>query len=130
MSPEFPRPPHPRHFVRHVTQRSWAKSQNTVILSSVNVPSDLAAIRRGEATWDGSTYEVAGRVYGVEQAGRLYPIMGVGFMPLDRGGYRALGVYNRFDLSARASDILDAMEITEDARAAARRVYEAERGLP
>lgn len=119
MSSEPVRPPHPRHWIRAVNQRSVAKAVNSVIESWVDVEEDVAAINRREAVRRGNTHIVNGRTYGVKPTGRLYPIAGAGIHQLSRGAYKALGVYNVFGLSARALQILDALGIVADERAKA-----------
>jgi hypothetical protein len=49
-----------------------------VIDPAVDVAADIAAINRGVANREGDRYTVNGRVYGVEQNGRAYPITGSG----------------------------------------------------
>ena len=68
--------------------------RNTVIEPGVDVQADVAAINSGLAKRIGNTFEVKGRVYGVHD-GTLYPISGPGFQTLDRGGLKALGVFNK-----------------------------------
>src|SRR5438067_1995807 len=103
------RAPHPRHRLARVTQRSRAKPLNTVIASWVDVPADIIAINAGEANRRGDLYEIKGRTYGIEPSGTAYPVSGPGIRSLDRAAYRALGVYNRFGLTARAEQILNRM---------------------
>ncbi|HET7037471.1 MAG TPA: hypothetical protein VFI42_17430 [Thermomicrobiaceae bacterium] len=92
----------------------------------MNVAADVAAINRGDALRDGDRYLVSGRRYGIKATGRLFPIDGPGFHRLDRGAFKALGVYNRFGLSARAEAILDAQDMAEAAREQARVAWRAE----
>jgi hypothetical protein len=120
--------PHPRHRLARVSQRSRAKSVNTVIESRVDVAADIAAINHGEATRRGNEFEVNGRTYAVEPNGTSYPVSGDGVYVLDRAAYRALGVYNQFGLTDRARAILDLMGCSPPARAAAREAYLAEWG--
>ena len=77
---------------------------------------------------DGDRYVVNGRRYRMEATGRLFPIDGPGFHRLDRGAFKALGVYNQFGLSARAEAILDAQGMAVAARDQARIAWRAERG--
>jgi hypothetical protein len=93
-------PPHPRHYVRRVTQRTRTKRANSVIESRIDVAADIAAINAGRAvraTVGGVVqYLVNGRSYGVEPTGRAYPISGPGIHQLDRLSFKAIGVYNTF----------------------------------
>jgi len=66
-------------------------------------------------------YEVNKRTYG-HHDGTLYPIKGPGFHLLDRGAYKALGVYNKFGNSTTANSILDNMGISWFQRMAALKV--------
>lgn len=89
---------------------------------------DIEGINRGEAIRHGDTYLINGRLYGIEPTGRAYPISGSGVHELDRLAFRAVGVYNTFGLTERAEGILDKMRSPEQARVAARRACDAERG--
>jgi hypothetical protein len=89
---------------------------------------DIAAINRGEAIRHGQTYIVNDRIYGLDPSGVAYPISGPGIHVLDRGAFKALGVYNRFGESARAEEILDAMGVQAASRAAALTAWRSERG--
>lgn len=122
-------PPHPRHRLANVSQRSLARAINSVIEPTVDVAADIAAINRGEAERLGDTYVVSGRRYGVEAGGRAFPIDGEGIHQLDRGAFKALGVYNRFGLSRRAEWILDRMDIELAARDSAQRAWRASQRL-
>ncbi len=118
------RSPADRHYIRKVTQRSVAKEKNTVIEPSVPVASDVAAINAGQATQSGDTFTVNGRIYGTHD-GVLYPMSGTGFYELDRGAYKALGVYNKFGDNPQATTILDNMGIAPAQRAAALQAWRA-----
>ena len=93
----------------------------------VDVAGDVAAINAGRATRVGDTFVVNERTYGVHE-GTLYPIAGLGYHRLDRGAYKALGVYNAFGDGPRAAEILDMMGIDSEQRAAARAAWRAGRG--
>jgi hypothetical protein len=90
--------------------------------------SDVDGINRGEAVRTGDTYSINGRTYRVKPDGKAFPVSGLGVHQLDRGGFRALGVYNVHGVTDAADRILDAMNMTPAARAAGRAAYEAERG--
>ncbi len=104
-----------------------AKARNAVIESRVDVAADITAINSGLALRSGDTYPVSGRTYGVEPSGVAYPISGPGIHILDRGAFKALGVYNVFGRSTRAEQILDAMGIGAEQRARATTAWLAER---
>jgi hypothetical protein len=105
-----------------VTQKTVAKNKNTVIEPGVDVAGDVAAIRSGLATRSGDTFSINGRVYGSHD-GTLFPISGQGFHQLDRGAFKALGVFNKFGNSSRAGQILDNMGISSGARDAALKAW-------
>jgi hypothetical protein len=121
------RPPNKRHYIARVGQRTTAKTLNSVVESRVDVDADIAAINRGEATRQGDRYAINGRTYGVEPSGVAYPISGPGVHLLDRGAFKALGVYNTFGRTQRAEMILDAMGVGPGPRAEALRCWFAER---
>jgi hypothetical protein len=107
--------PADRHYFSKVQQGSCSKDNNTVIEPRVNVNDDMRAIRDGKATYRNEngahTYTVNGRTYGVhndsKHFGRTYPMRGDGFHPLNRGGYQALGVYNKHGNTHQAQKALD-----------------------
>ena len=108
--------------------RTLPKDRNSVIESRGDVRADIEAINQGEAIRRGHIYEVNGRTYGAEPSGVTYPIAGPGIHRLDRGAFKALGVYNTFGRSERAEQILDAMGIGAEQRAAALAAWLAEHG--
>ena len=65
--------------------------------------------------------------YGSHANGRLYPVSGPGFHALDRGAYKAFGVLNDLGDTAAAMRRMDQMQITKDARDAARTAYDSAR---
>jgi hypothetical protein len=111
-----------------VRQRTVAKAHNSVIESSVDVQRDIDAINSGRVQGRGGRYTVNGRTYGVEANGTAYPIAGPGIHVLDRGAFKALGVYNTVGPSERAEVILDAMGIGPPECARALAAWQAERG--
>ncbi len=119
--------PNARHFYSNISQKSLAKDMNTVIAPGTDVGTDVDAINAGEVTPVNGTYTVNGRTYGVHN-GTLYPISGDGFYQLDRGAYKALGVYRAFGNTARAGEILDNMGMSLDARNAALIMYQTAEG--
>jgi hypothetical protein len=100
---------------------------NSVVESWVDMDADVAAINRGQAVRAGDDYTVNGRTYRLKPDGTTFPVTGVGVHQLDRGAFRALGVYNVHGLTNVAERILDAMAMEPAAREAARRAYLAER---
>lgn len=83
--------PNKRHHIEKVTQRSPAKSTNTVIEQGVDISADVNAIRSELAIRTGNTFNISGRTYGLHGK-TFYPIKGLGFQILDRGAYKAPGV--------------------------------------
>ncbi|MBO9607258.1 MAG: RHS repeat-associated core domain-containing protein, partial [Paenibacillaceae bacterium] len=116
--------PSVRHYAAKVTQKTLAKESNTVIEPWVDVSADVTAINSGQVTRVGEQFTVNGRTYGFHD-NTLFPISGEGFHPLDRGAFKALGVYNNFGNSEKAKQILDNMGMGEEARNAALKVWEA-----
>jgi hypothetical protein len=117
-----------RHRITRVNQRTRARAANSVVESWVDMDGDVAAINRGEAARSGDTYLISGRTYRVKPDGKAFPVSGVGVHQLDRGGFRALGVYNVHGVTDFAEQILDAMSTAPAARAAGRAAHGAERG--
>jgi filamentous hemagglutinin len=114
-----------RHYADKVKQTSLAKEVNTVVdRSVVDMSADIAAIRSGEAKKVGDTFIVNGRTYGVHN-GTLHPIAGPGLYTLDRGGYKALGVLNKFGDTPRADVVLRNMGVSVETKAAALKVFKA-----
>jgi hypothetical protein len=127
-----PRPVTPpnkdRHRISRVNQRTRIRALNSVVESWVDMTADVDAINRGEAVRTGDTYSINGRTYRVKPDGKAFPVSGLGVHQLDRGGFRALGVYNVHGVTDATDRILDAMNMTPAARAAGRAAYETERG--
>lgn len=117
--------PATRHYADKVTQTSVAKEVNTVIdRSVVDVSADVTAIRSGQGKQIGDTFVVNGRTYGMHD-GTLYPMSGAGLYTLDRGGYKALGVLNKFGNTPQTEIILRNMGVSPETKAAALVVFEA-----
>ncbi len=116
--------PGQRHLAAKVNQKSVAKETNTVAEPWVNMGQDVAVINAGQALKSGETFTVDGRTYGYHD-NVLYPVSGEGFHQLDRGSYKALGVYNTFGVSDKTTEILKNMEITNEASEAALTVWRA-----
>jgi hypothetical protein len=114
--------PADRHWAAKVKQKTLAKEKNTVIEPRVDVQKDVDAINAGNAVRTGDMLTINGRNYGIHD-GTLYPISGDGFYQLDRGAFKALGVFNEFGDTKRAAEILDKMGASEAQRAAALEVY-------
>jgi len=116
--------PATRHYADKVTQSSVAKEVNTVVdRSVVDMSADVAAIRSGQAQQIGDTFVVNGRTYGMHD-GTLYPMSGPGLYTLDRGGYKALGVLNKFGDTPQTDVILKNMGVSAETKAAALKVFE------
>ncbi|NEP09727.1 MAG: hypothetical protein F6K14_05785 [Symploca sp. SIO2C1] len=93
----------------------------------VDISNDVSAINAGRATRQGNNFIINGRTYGSHD-GILFPISGPGFHQLDRGAFKALGVYNQFGDTSRATEILDNMAISSEQRQAALRAWRTGRG--
>ncbi|RKG56426.1 hypothetical protein D7X30_22890 [Corallococcus sp. AB011P] len=121
--------PADRHYIRKVDQSSVAKDKNTVIESRVDVSRDVKDINDGKAKKGSDsgtvTWTLGGRTYGAHDNGTLYPIRGTGFHELNRSAFKALGVYNKFDDTPRAKEILDKMGTSQGDRNAALKAYKA-----
>ncbi len=117
--------PPTRHYADKVTQTTVAKEFNTVTdRSVVDISADVSAIRSGQSQVIGDTFVVNGRTYGMHD-GTLYPMSGPGLYTLDRGGYKALGVLNKFGDTPQAQVILNNMGVSAETKAAALNVFKA-----
>ncbi len=86
-----------RHFAEKVgSNQSINKEVNTIILPEAKKMAleDVKAINEGKARVEGNKYYINGRVYGVHN-GSLHPIEGEGFVNLNRGSFKALGILNK-----------------------------------
>ncbi|SDC95587.1 hypothetical protein [Glycomyces harbinensis] len=85
-----------RHRLTRIGRSSQPAEKNTVILPSVDVEGDLAAIRTGRAHWNADTnrYEINGRSWGVEPNGTVFPASGPGLVELSRSQFKALKTLN------------------------------------
>ncbi|MBZ4376686.1 hypothetical protein NR800_36845 [Corallococcus interemptor] len=121
--------PADRHYIRKVDQSSVAKDKNTVVESRVDVSRDVKEINDGKAKKGKEsgtvTWTLNGRTYGAHDNGTLYPIRGAGFHELNRSAFKALGVYNKFDDTPRAREILDKMGTSQSDRKDALKAYKA-----
>lgn len=115
--------PAKRHFASKINQNTLARRLNSVVVSSVDVDSDVDAIRSGAAKQSEGTFILTnGRVYG-QHNGTLFPISGPGVYPLDRGSFKALGVLNQLGNTLQAQTILDRMGVNDETRSRALVVY-------
>lgn len=124
------RPPATRHYAKKVDQGTVAKNVNSVLEPRVDVNADIQAIRAGaaqvgRALGGETTYTIRGRTYGIHPNGTLYPMHGDGVHVLDRGGFKALGVYNKFGDTPRAEQIIESMGTAAPAREEALSVWRA-----
>jgi RHS repeat-associated protein len=111
------RAPASRHRASTVTQRTLTKESNTVIDPSVNVGADVEAINAGGATLGRNaqgelTATINGRTYAIESGGTLSPRTGEGFTTLTRGGFRVLGILNKFGPTPQSWEIMNASGIS------------------
>jgi RHS repeat-associated protein len=116
--------PNSRHYISKVTQKSTTKKVNTVIEPWVDVTDDIAKINAGKATRNGDLFTINNRTYGLHD-GTLHPVSGKGFITLDRGGYNALGIYNKFGNTQQATTIINNMNISTTQRNLALKAWEA-----
>ncbi|MFY2559327.1 hypothetical protein ACN469_16970 [Corallococcus terminator] len=70
------------------------------------------------------TWTLNRRTYG-DHDGTLYPIRGDGVHELNRGAFRALGLYNDFKDTPRAREYMDKMKLPEVDRKAGLKAYKA-----
>jgi hypothetical protein len=116
--------PEARHRAARVGLRSQVHGDvNTVAMPWVDFGADLAAILSGRAIRNGNHFLINGREYLLEGEGRLCPIAGEGFIPLGRGAYRALGMYNTWGLTEFAEARVDRARILEGEREVARQLW-------
>ncbi|MCP3162310.1 hypothetical protein [Myxococcus qinghaiensis] len=120
--------PNVRHFIRKVDQGSTAKEKNSVLETRVNVSRDVKEINEGKAKKGNEsgvmTWTLNGRTYG-DHSGTLYPIRGAGVHELNRGAFRALGLYNEFKDTPRAREYMDKMKIPDADRKAGLKAHKA-----
>lgn len=97
-----------RHDLDRITPKSHAQKVNSVVDPDVDMAADIAAIQRGEGTWNPETneYEINNRTYKVEDTGvdglRTYPTGGEGVHNLSQLEYRLLQsmIKNNGDIDA------------------------------
>jgi hypothetical protein len=119
------RPPGARHRLTKVGQKTLARDVTTVIEPGVDIAGDVAAINQGLAQRVGDRFIINGRTYGAHTNGTLYPISGPGFIQLDRGAFKGLGVLNKFGDTPQAAEIMGRMGLSPEAQAAARGAWRA-----
>jgi len=112
--------PADRHYVDRIKMGSPRRPKNTIILRNVDIRPDIQAIRMGRAMRDGPYYVINGRYYEMHEGGTTYPVQGPGFVTLDRGASRALGIYNSLGETPEAESMLDREGISPEQRQAAR----------
>lgn len=78
-----------RHVLGSIGKKSMPKNNNTIIMPWVDYNKDIEAIKKGEYNKVNGNYETNGRTYGIHD-GRLYPIVGEGFVTLNRNQYKLL----------------------------------------
>lgn len=78
-----------RHVLGSIGKKSMPKNNNTIIMPWVDYNKDIEAIKKGEYNKVNGNYEINGRTYGIHD-GRLYPIVGEGFVTLNRNQYKLL----------------------------------------
>jgi hypothetical protein len=98
-----------------------------VVESWVDLPADIDAINRGQATRNGNRFSINGREYVSKGDGGSYPVSGPGVHQLGRGAFKALGVYNELGMTHAAERQLDLQGIRPEEREDAARAWLAER---
>jgi hypothetical protein len=93
-------------------ENSRPKGKNTVADPSVDMKSDVEAINNGQGTRSGNLYTVNGRTY-ERFDNHLVPHSGPGFHSLDRGEFKALGIFNSQGNTPQA--LQNAIRTTNDA---------------
>lgn len=122
--------PADRHYIRKILPSKLPpKDKNTVIESRIDVSRDVKEINEGKAKKGNEsgtvTWTIHKRTYGAHTNGTLFPIRGVGFHELNRGGFKALEVYNQFKDTPRATEIMDKIGIPPADRKAALKAHKA-----
>jgi hypothetical protein len=116
--------PEARHRAARVDHHSKPHGHaNTVAMPWVDFGADRAAILAGRASRSGNRFDVNGRTYMLEGGGRLYPLIGDGLVRLERGAYRALGLYNHGGMTVEVEEQLDLERVLEVERERAREVW-------
>ena len=123
--------PNPRHNGATVTPKTTAKENNTVVSNSVNMKQDTQIIKNGEATNLGRDPKTGdtlhslsnGRVYAEKSNGQIYPYSGEGVYQLDRGSYRALGIYNKYGDTQAAKEALNLNRINPESQTMGYKVW-------
>lgn len=122
------RAPASRHSAGRVNQGTVAREKNTVIAKGTDVAGDVTAInsglgRRFIAANGENSVTVNGRTYAIEANGTLSPRSGPGFVSLDRGAFKALGILNKFGDTPKANEIMDRQGFSAAQRVAARSAW-------
>ncbi|GEN08211.1 hypothetical protein SAMN05443572_106364 [Myxococcus fulvus] len=120
--------PADRHSIRKVHQKSYVREDNSVVESRVNINRDVQDINEGKAKKGNEsgvqTWTINRRTYGSHD-GTLYPMRGDGIHELNRGAFKALGIYNEMKDTPRAKEVLDKMKVPEADRKAALKAFKA-----
>ena len=121
------RRPHPRHVLMSISANHKPQKANSIILPHVDVRGDIDAINRGRRQFDPTTRQVVvrGRVYGMHDDGRTFPIRGDGIVELSRGAFRALTILRAYNGPNDAADyrMSRELDITDEDRLIAIRLW-------
>lgn len=119
--------PHARHGLTSFTASHQPKEHNSLIWPWVDVRADIEAINAGEGIYDPATRRVwiNGRLYGMHDDGRTYPMEGGGMIPVNRGAYRGLLIIQRYNgINERSKKELVMNDgLTDGDREEARRIW-------
>ncbi|MGC4106782.1 MAG: hypothetical protein QM753_10590 [Thermomicrobiales bacterium] len=114
------RRPHPRHVLTSISANHKPQKENSIILPGVDVRADIDAINQGCGRFDPATRQVLvhGRIYGMHDDGRTFPMRGEGIVELSRGAFRALTILRAYNGPSDAADyrMSRELDITEDDR--------------
>lgn len=123
--------PNSRHNGAAVNPKTTAKENNTVVSNSVNMKQDTQLIKNGDAinlgrdpkTGDTLHSLSNGRVYAEKSNGKIYSYSGTGVYQLDRGSYRALGIYNKYGDTPAAKEALNLNRINPESQSMGHKVW-------
>ncbi|MFY1825037.1 hypothetical protein ACN47A_03925 [Myxococcus fulvus] len=123
--PEKPlKKPAERHSTRKVSPKSFIREDDSVVESRVNISRDVQDINEGKAK-KGNESGVQTWTINRRTHGSLHPMRGDGIHELNRGAFKALGIYNEMKDTPRAKEVLDKMKVPEADRKAALKAFKA-----
>jgi hypothetical protein len=111
------RRPNPRHGLTSFGRKSQTKGENALLMPWVDVQDDMDAINRGEGMFDPATRQTwsHGRLYGMHDTGRTFPMRGEGIISCERETYRALTIIRKYNgLNERSAHEIEQHPMIED----------------